>query len=286
MTEHPALRALASSFEPGTYDIWRQLVEKALKGADFDKRLVSRSADGLRIEPLYTRADELKGAAAAMPGAAPFTRGTNAQPDGLGWQIHQRLSEPDPTAANKCILEELEGGANGIVLQIESPGQFGIKITSPADMATTLAGVYLDYAPIQLKGGLAGADTARHFLGALSTLGFKPGTVRGHLNIDPLGTFTRFGSTWAPLEVALSETINLAAKARSRQELAFLAATLVSYLRAFEAAGTAAEDAFRNIAFALSVDTDLFLGAAKIRAARRILARIGEASGRTCCAQR
>ena len=300
MTENPAPRDLASGFEPGTYDIWRQLVEKALKGADFDKRLVSRSADGLRIDPIYTRADELKGTAAATPGAAPFTRGTSAQTDGLGWQIHQRLSEPDPTAANKGILEELEGGANGIVLQIEGPGQFGIKITSPADMATTLTGVYLDYAPVQLKSGLAGADSARHFLGALSTLGFKPGTVRGHLNIDPLGTFARFGSTWAPLQVALSETINLAGEARSRepkltsvlvdatipheagaseaQELAFLAATLVSYLRIFEAAGTAAEDAFRNIAFALSVDTDIFLSAAKLRAARRIIARIGEAS--------
>ncbi|KKL20038.1 hypothetical protein LCGC14_2459480, partial [marine sediment metagenome] len=45
---------------------WRHLVEKALKGADFDKRLVAHTADGLRIEPLYTRADRLKGADTAM----------------------------------------------------------------------------------------------------------------------------------------------------------------------------------------------------------------------------
>ena len=300
MTDNPAPRALASGFEPATYETWRQLVEKALKGADFDKRLVTYTADGLRIEPLYTRADQLKGADTAMPGAAPFTRGTNAQADGLGWQIHQRISEPDAAAANKAILEDLEGGANGVVLQIESPGQFGVKIASPADMAAALTGVYLDYAPVQLKGGLAGPDAARHFLGALSTLGAKPGTVTGHLNVDPLGALARLGNAWAPLDTALAETVNLAGEVHGRQpkltsvlvdatipheagaseaqELAFLAAALVAYLHAFEAAGIAAENALGQIAFALSVDTDLFLTAAKVRAARRIVARIGEAS--------
>ncbi len=300
MTDNSAPRAFASGFEPATYDVWHQLVEKALKGADFDKRLVARTADGLRIEPLYSHADELKGRATAMPGTAPFTRGTRKQPDGLGWQIHQRVSEPDPTAANNAILEELEGGAGGVVLQVEGPGQFGIKIASPADMAAALTSVYLDYAPVQLRGGLNGLHAARHFLDALPTLGAKPGTIAGHLNVDPLGTFARFGSTWAPLETALAETVKLSGAATEReskltsvlvdatipheagaseaQELAFLTAALVAYLRAFEAAGVAATGALRQIAFALSVDTDLFLTAAKVRAARRIVARIGEAS--------
>ena len=63
-----------------------------------------------------------------MPGKAPFTRGTHAHVQDLGWQIHQRVVEADPAAANKVILEELEGGANGVVLQIAGPGQNGIKI--------------------------------------------------------------------------------------------------------------------------------------------------------------
>ena len=300
MTDNSAPRALASGFEPATYDVWRQLVEKALKGADFDKRLVARTADGLRIEPLYSRANELKGSATAAPGAAPFTRGTKKQPDGLGWQIHQRVSEPDPAAANKVILEELEGGAGGVVLQVESPGQYGVKIASPADMAAALTSVYLDYAPVQIRGGLNGLHAARHLLDALPTLGVEPGTVTAHLNLDPLGTFARFGSTWDPLETALTETVRFSGEAQERaskltsilvdatvpheagaseaQELAFLAAALVTYLRAFEAEGVAATDALRQIAFTLSVDTDLFLTAAKVRAARRIVARIGEAS--------
>jgi len=76
MTDTSAPLELASGFTPATYEKWRQLVDKALKGADFERRLVATTADGLRIEPLYSRADTLPGAQAAVPGKAPFTRGT------------------------------------------------------------------------------------------------------------------------------------------------------------------------------------------------------------------
>ena len=46
---------LAADFAPATRADWLKLVEKAIKGGDFERRLVSHSADGLRIEPLYTR---------------------------------------------------------------------------------------------------------------------------------------------------------------------------------------------------------------------------------------
>ncbi len=52
---------LAAEFEPPTREAWLALVEKALKGGDFEKRLVSRTADGLAIQPLYTRSDERTG---------------------------------------------------------------------------------------------------------------------------------------------------------------------------------------------------------------------------------
>jgi methylmalonyl-CoA mutase len=302
MTNTSAPLDLASGFAPATFEKWRQLVDKALKGADFDRKLVVKTADGLRIEPLYTRADTLTGAASAIPGKAPFTRGTHGKVQDLGWQIHQRVVETDAAVANKVILEELEGGANGVVLQIAGPGQNGIKIASANDAAATLPGVFVDYAPVQLAGGVLGLEAARHYLKALAAL--KPeagGTATSRLNVDPLGTLARFGAAWAPIDKAIAETVKFAGEARGSdrrvtsllvdatvpheagaseaQELAYLAATLVAYLRAFEAAGVAPKDAVPSIAFALSVDTDLFLNAAKVRAARTIIARIVEASG-------
>ena len=57
---------------------WLALVEKALKGADFERRLVARTADGLRIAPVYGRADAPQGLSGQQPGAAPYLRGASA----------------------------------------------------------------------------------------------------------------------------------------------------------------------------------------------------------------
>ncbi len=301
MNDTEAPLDLAAGFEPASYDIWRGLVEKALHGAEFDKRLVSRTAGGLTIKPLYTRADALPGAENAAPGAFPFTRGTGAPADRFGWQIHQRVVAADAAAANELILEELEGGAAGIVLQVAAPGQPGVAIANAADMAAVLKGVHLDFAPMQLDGGIEALSTARQFLQALEMAKAKPGSAVSRLNVDPLGALARFGTAGAPIETALAETVKLAGEARTRgasltailvdatipheagaseaQELAFLAAALVAYLRAFASAGAAPADALATIAFALAADTDFFLTAAKVRAARTIIARIAEACG-------
>jgi methylmalonyl-CoA mutase len=173
-------------------------------------------------------------------------------------------------------------------------------------MAAALAGVHLDFAPVALAGGIEGPAAARHFLGARATLKAKRGTAVSRLNVDPIGTLARFGAAWAPLDTALADTVKLAGEARASgaphttvlvdatvpheagaseaQELAFLAAALVAYLRAFEAGGLGPADAIPEIAFALSVDTDLFLTAAKVRAARMLIARIAEAAGASAAA--
>ena len=47
------LLPLAGEFPAARKDEWRELVEAALKGVSYEKRLVSRTYDGLRIEPLF-----------------------------------------------------------------------------------------------------------------------------------------------------------------------------------------------------------------------------------------
>src|ERR1044072_7734718 len=49
--------ALAPAFEAPTREAWLKLVDKVLKGGDFEKRLVGRTADGVALSPLATRAD-------------------------------------------------------------------------------------------------------------------------------------------------------------------------------------------------------------------------------------
>ena len=48
---------LASEFPKATHEMWLKLVDKVLNGAPFDKKLISRTYDGIALQPLYTQAD-------------------------------------------------------------------------------------------------------------------------------------------------------------------------------------------------------------------------------------
>src|SRR2546421_10090571 len=94
--------AFAAEFPAATREQWLKLVDGVLKGAPFEKRLVSKTYDGLSIQPLYGRAADARPVAARAPGNA--------------WSVMQRVEHPDPAAANKQALHALENGATGLTI--------------------------------------------------------------------------------------------------------------------------------------------------------------------------
>ena len=111
--ERPPDLPLMPEFEPPTREAWLALVEKVLKGGDFEKRLVSRTADGLAIQPLYTRAD-------ASRAPAPPAR-TALLPRRLGHPPApcRARSQGSPTRPS---WRTWRAAATSLLLQIEAPG--------------------------------------------------------------------------------------------------------------------------------------------------------------------
>src|SRR3954467_7313853 len=123
---------LAADFAPASYDDWRKLVDGVLKGAPFEK-LVSGTYDGLKIEPIYPRAQD----AAPVPGRRA----------GAPWRIMQRIDHPDAAQANAQALHDLENGANGLQLEFAGgPGSrgFGMADATKETLGRVLEGVVLD----------------------------------------------------------------------------------------------------------------------------------------------
>src|ERR1700678_4463335 len=114
----------ASDFQPASHDDWRRLVDGVLKGAPFEK-LVGKSYDGLRIEPIYRRvanATPIIGRAAAWP-----------------WEIMQRIDHPDPPQANAQPLQDLENGATGLTLVFAGAnGAYGYGLEPTAEAVDRL----------------------------------------------------------------------------------------------------------------------------------------------------
>ena len=281
--------ALVAEFEPATREAWLALVAKVLKGTDFDKRLVSRPAEGLFVQPLYTRADA--GAGTAAVGRYGWYPG--------GWDVRQRHAEPSPETASKAILEDLEGGATSILLQIQAPGQAGLSYSTAA-LDTALRGVNLKGVAIALDARENTLDAAGSLLELWRAAGLNENERRGTFDYDPFGVLAKTGTLYYPAGRSCEIAAKLAVDCRSMshvtalladgrpyheagaseaQELGAMLATLVAYLRACEAAGLRPRMALGKIALALAADADLFLTIAKLRAARRIVARVAEASG-------
>lgn len=280
---------------------WRALVDKALKGAEFEKALVSKTYDDLTIKPLYTRNDAISPNETGAPGEAPYIRGVKTKSAETSWDIRQLLCDPEPAKANALILEDLEGGVSSVLLRVSAAGQSGVNIHSKDDLAATLDGVFLDYATISLD---AGPDTARIVLlleELWSSKGISPDKALAEWNADPLGTLARTGGLPGDFSQSYDELAELVTKANDKypqvkavlasgipyheagaseaEEIACLGATLVAYLRALEERGIAPSQALPKIAFALSADTDFFLNIAKIRAARAVIHQIAKSSG-------
>ncbi len=274
---------------------WRGLVDKTLKGADFDKRLVKKTADGIAVKPLYGAADA--SGEIGLPGQMPFTRGGAAAHElSRPWDITLRVEHPDLVKTNAIILEGLEGGVSHLDLVIADHTQGGLTIKDKADMEALMQGVDLSLISVSITGG-EDAGMVSRFVAMIG----GPKVVKGAIGLDPLGALATRGGLTKNLEESLAfagsvaqqtagmtETFRTmsvdmrgydAAGASPALSLGIAMATGVAYLRALEAAGLSIDDAARQISFTLTTDTDLFVSIAKLRAARTLWARIATASG-------
>ena len=97
--------AAASVFPAYSEADWRKAAEAALKGASFE-RLMSKTADGILIEPVYPPAEGPR----ALRRTGP-------------WRVIARLDHPDADEANAQALDDLANGADG--LQVVFSGALG-----------------------------------------------------------------------------------------------------------------------------------------------------------------
>ncbi|HET6390170.1 methylmalonyl-CoA mutase family protein [Hyphomicrobium sp.] len=296
MTTSTNEQHLADDFPAATTDQWRALVDKALKGADFEKRLVTRTADGIKINPLYTRGDTLPETLNGLPGTAPYTRGTKPVREGLGWDIRTIHIEADPKPLNAAILEDLAGGVTSVALQA---GGNGLPITKEA-FAAALKDVLLDVCPVVLVAQENFFDAALALNAEWEARGIKAADRQGSFGADPLGTLAATGRLSESVETALARAVALmntteasprvqvmtadgvvahVAGASEAQELAFMLSALVAYLRAADEGGIPPAKALPKINVALAADIDEFSTIAKLRAARRLIWRVADASG-------
>ena len=291
----------SDDFPPTTPETWRAKVEKDLKGADFDRALTYRSAGGLTAQPLYDLRGAEAGDASGFPGAVPFTRGFRVPVVGDGarepWSPAVVIENSDPTEANRHGLHDLSLGAQRVYLRF---GKNGVELKSWKDFAQLMDGVEPTFielvlestAPLSAAGLLAQwADSGAVEIGA----------IRGAVAADPLSRLasrgrleegterawkdafevTRWCGSEAPglRSLRIDTTVYHRAGASPIQELACGLAAGVEVLRRGVEAGFETPELARRMESHWSVSGDLFLEVAKLRAWRKVWAKVLAATG-------
>ncbi len=312
-------------FPPTPYEEWRKAVDKALKGAPFEKRLVTRTYEEIDLQPMYRQEDIANlPHLDSLPGFTPYLRG--ATPLGYvasSWDVAQELPYATPAAFNEALRADLARGQNAVNLVLDRPtlagidadqaeaedvGKGGLSISSVADLAQALDGVDLESTPLFIQA----STSALTFTALLAALVEKQGKslakVRGAIGMDPLGQLARDGrlprdldgiydvmaqlTTWAKTNAPQLRTITVQGHpyhnggASATQELAFALATAVDYLRAMQSRGLNIDDIAPRIRFALSIGSNFFMEIARLRAARLLWAKIVQAFGGNAEAQK
>ncbi|SHF01210.1 methylmalonyl-CoA mutase small subunit [Streptoalloteichus hindustanus] len=293
--------SLAADFPAPGRDQWRELVAGVLRKAGRDLAavpgpvedlLASTTYDGITVAALHT-AEDAGGAApgAGLPGLPPFVRG--GRPEGgvvSGWDVRQRHAHPDVAVTREAVLADLENGVTSMWLAL---GEDGLPVEA---LPEVLADVYLDLAPVVLDAGARTTEAAELLLGLAAERGVVPGALTGNLGADPLGLRARTG-----VEHSLDPAAELALRCANgfprlraitvdalpyhdaggsdAEELGCSLAAGVAYLRALTDAGLGVDAAFGQLEFRYAATADQFLTIAKLRAARRLWARVGEVCG-------
>ncbi|MFE5669762.1 methylmalonyl-CoA mutase family protein [Streptomyces niveus] len=290
--------SLAAEFPAPTHEQWQGLVAGVLRksgrdvsGAAAEDALSTSLEGGLTTRPLYTATDAPGDA--GLPGFAPFTRGgTPGGPAPGGWDVRQRHARTDPARTNEAVLEDLANGTTSLWLAV---GAAGVPVSG---LAEALDGVYLDLAPIALDAGDEFPAACAELLRLYDERDVPRGEVRGTLGADPIGRLARTGDETPGLQDAAAELAGHChreypelralvvdalpyheAGGSAVQELGCSLAAGVAALRDLTAAGLSVEAACGQLEFRYAATADQFLTIAKLRAARRLWARVAEVSG-------
>ena len=300
-------------------DLWRALAEKELKDRSPDT-LTRRSADGLSIKPLYRAADVPGEAAAAVPGLAPFTRGIRATMyTGRPWTVRQYAGFSTAEASNAFYRKNLAAGQKGLSVAFDlathrgydsdhprvtgDVGKAGVAIDSVEDMKILFDGIPLDSMSVSMTMNGAIIPVLAMFIVAGEEQGVPVAKLSGTVQNDILKEFMVRNTYIYPPEPSMrlvADIIDYTARempafnsisisgyhmqeagATLVQELAYTLADGMEYVRTALARGLEIDAFAPRLSFFFCIGMNLFMEAAKLRAARTLWCRIMEDFGAT-----
>lgn len=298
-----------------SYEQWKQAVDKSLQGAPFSK-LLTKTYEEIILQPMYQKKDiENLTFTKTVPGQFPFVRGTEQTKAEKNWLVAQEMSHPIPEILNEWLKSDLQKGVNAINLDLNEAtklgldwsekntikNQIGAVISSLEDIETTFTDINLSEIPFVVQTGTSAVPLAPFIAAYFQKNNIPLTNLQGCIGADPLAMLVKTGELPAQIESYLDEMAQLVKWTETNSpklktifidshpyhdgggsainELAFMLATAVYYIRELQNRGLVIDQIAPSIQFSISIGSNLFMELAKIRAARMLWATIIEAFG-------
>lgn len=270
----------AAAWEAATASVLRKARRLGEDAPDSDvwKALTRTTLDGIDVAPIGQPSD--------LDALA-----TGGRPSRVGaWDVRTQVEVVDDKVAHEAVLQDLENGATSLLLHLDEERGH--------DWATVLDGVLLDLAPVVLDRASteqveAFADFLESVAGALhpatnlsfdlQTLEMLPSRQRddGATARELFAPVVRRAFQLGVRGLVVDGTALHDQGASDAQELGWAIATGVAYLRLLAEEDFSVEHAARLVEFRLAATDEQLPTIAKLRAARRLWARVLDASGAT-----
>ncbi|PWA13105.1 methylmalonyl-CoA mutase [Pueribacillus theae] len=301
-----------SEFPVPTYEEWKNVTEKSLKGASFET-LLTKTYEGITLKPMYQKKDlENLPFQNSFPGIYPYKRGTVAVSNQTKpWIISQEITLPTPELVNEALRHDLENGQTGINLVLdeaalrsldadeanpEQVGKNGVSIQCAGGLDTIFQDIDVMKYPVYIHAGAVSLPFLACFAAFLKEKQLPLQELKGCIGADPLAALAVDGE----LPYSLNESYALLAKVTkwakentpqlrtilvqslpyhngggsAVEELAFTLAAAVEYVTNMLERGLAIDEIAQHMMFSFSIGPNLFMEIAKFRAARMLWATI------------
>ncbi|HZL10120.1 MAG TPA: methylmalonyl-CoA mutase family protein [Prolixibacteraceae bacterium] len=288
---------LFDEFPPISTQQWMDKITVDLKGADFNRKLVWRTNEGIDIQPFY-REEDLANLdyLNSLPGEFPFVRGNKKNNN--EWLVRQSIQVKDFAEANKKALTYLMKGLDSLAFVFDRCTELTV-----ADLAILLNDIQLDAVEVNFVCKCRECQIAELFVEYVKQGNYDLKTIRASVEYDPFGKYALYGKfkndqkfvveQAAKMITATAELTQLRTLAVNGknfgnagssivQELAYSLALGVEYLSVLSEQGLAVDAVAKKMKFNFSVSANYFLEIAKLRSARLLWAQIVKAYNPEC----
>jgi methylmalonyl-CoA mutase len=290
MDKNDQNKKLFSEFPPVSTSQWEDRIVCDLKGADYEKKLIWKTDEGINVKPYY-RSEDLEGLEylSSLPGEIPFVRGVKK--DNNNWIIRQDIYPEDIQEANRIAKDAVSKGAGAIGLQAK-------EITAHKQMQQLLEGIDIKKTGINFISSRSYPLTLELFIYEIAHRKLEGVKIQGSLNFDAISFLLLHGDFYQSKQSNMDEAEYLVKTIRKRipgfhaitvnghlfqnagatlvQELAFSLASGNEYMADLTAKGIPASHVAESLLFSFGIGSNYFMEIAKLRAARLLWATVVE----------